>query len=459
VVFLFSFDGATYLFAFLNVATTNLYSSARAKHGETSNQAEAVVRTSARVALRCGLGLMFFLLLTSRFLLNLYMGEKAANTPGLLDAATDYVNIRALSMPTSLLFGVLQAALLGAKDSVRPLEAILYCTITNVIGDFILVNRFRGGLQGAAIATTLAQWVSTAALLPAARQKLVADHNLGLWKKKKPPPASDGNANNSQELHDTVTGASFLGFAAPVLTLILGKLAAFGFMTHTAAAVPGQPTPLASHQIILSLLFFCSPFLEVISQTAQTFLPPFTAPVMDYIRKQKEKNPQYDSKTDSIIQPWVKAAQSVATQLLWMGFVAGGMIASLASLIPARFGYFITTDSVIQKAIQPMAKYLWLGAFFWAPVAVSEGVLLARLELKFLASVYLLSTALLPPVLLRIKHQGGTVGQVWSCFVIFQLFRAILFTGRIWGGFALQHLFGDTRRQSSSALPTKKKPA
>jgi hypothetical protein len=25
-----------------------------------------------------------------------------------------------------------------------------------------------------------------------------------------------------------------LGFAAPVLTLILGKLAAFGFMTHSA---------------------------------------------------------------------------------------------------------------------------------------------------------------------------------------------------------------------------------
>jgi Na+-driven multidrug efflux pump len=305
-------------------------------------------------------------------------------------------------------------------------------------------------LQGAAIATTLAQWVSTAVLIPAARQKLVADHDLGLWKKKK-----QKNQPN-QNTPDTVTGSSFLGFAAPVLTLILGKLAAFGFMTHTAAAVPGQPTPLASHQIILSLLFFCSPFLEVISQTAQTFLPPFTAPVIDYIRKQKAQNPQYDSKTDSIIQPWEKAAQNVATRLLGMGFVSAGVIASLASLIPARFGHWITTDTVIQKAIQPMAKYLWLGAFFWAPVAVSEGVLLARLELKFLASIYLLSTALLPPALLRVKHQGGTVGQVWSCFVIFQLFRAITFTGRIWGGFALQHLFGGTTKQSLASPKSKK---
>jgi hypothetical protein len=69
------FDGATYLFAFLNVATTNLYSTARAKYGENSQQAEGVVRTASRVAMRCGVGLMFFLLAFARPLLALYIGE------------------------------------------------------------------------------------------------------------------------------------------------------------------------------------------------------------------------------------------------------------------------------------------------------------------------------------------------------------------------------------------------
>ena len=69
------FDGATYLFAFLNVATTNLYSSARAQAGEQSDKAENVVRTAARVSLNCGLGLMAFLLLFSRPLLSLYIGK------------------------------------------------------------------------------------------------------------------------------------------------------------------------------------------------------------------------------------------------------------------------------------------------------------------------------------------------------------------------------------------------
>ena len=69
------FDGATYLFAFLNVATTNLYSSARARNGEQSDEAEGVVRTAARVARNCGIGLMLFLFFACRPLLKLYIGK------------------------------------------------------------------------------------------------------------------------------------------------------------------------------------------------------------------------------------------------------------------------------------------------------------------------------------------------------------------------------------------------
>jgi Na+-driven multidrug efflux pump len=458
-----SFDGATYLFAFLNVATTNLYSSARSAAtatGATStgtgtehpnhhpSRAESVVRTSAQVAVNCGIGLMIFMFLFTRPLLQLYIGHEAAATPGLLDSATDYVLIRALSLPTSLLLGVLQAALLGAKDSVTPLVAIMYSTVVNVIGDYTLVRLFPLGLQGAAIATTLAQWAGTAALIPAARKKLVRDHNLGLWKKSSQQSTTDSN--------NTVTTKSFLGFAVPVLTLILGKLAAFGFMTHAAAHVPNQPTPLATHQIILSLLFFCCPFFEVISQTAQTFLPPFLAPIQAYITQQTNKDATYDAESDTVIEPWSMAGQKVATSLLGIGLASAGIVASIATLIPAFFGYCITTDRTVQDALRPLAKYLWMGAFFWAPVAVSEGVLLARLELKFLAGVYLLSTALLPPALLQIKlRPNGTVAQVWLCFVFFQIFRATAFTGRIWGGFALQRLFGRYRRlkHESEASP------
>ncbi|KAL7579324.1 hypothetical protein ACA910_014002 [Epithemia clementina (nom. ined.)] len=457
-------DGATYLFAFLNVATTNLYSSARAsstnlmprkvssdqggEQGPVNLAAESVVRTAARVSLQCGFGIMIFLLVLCKPLLRLYIGSEAVKTtPELLQSATYYVQIRALHMPTSLLLGVLQAALLGAKDSVTPLIAIVYSTLINVSGDYLLVNRFNLGLTGAALATTLAQWASTAALLVPARRKLVHDHHLGIIGKRAALKDEEAATATSTDQSNMVTSKSFLGFAAPVLTLILGKLAAFGFMTNAAAGLPGQPTPLASHQIILSLLFFCSPFLEVISQTAQTFLPPFLAPIQNYMERQQKQGKKV-SNDEAILKPWQHAAQSVSTTLLGLGFVAAFVIASIVCLIPAYFGGILTSDITVQRAVQPLAKYLWLGAFAWAPVAVGEGVLLATRQLNFLAVVYLLSTAMLPPALFAIKLRKGTVGQIWLLFGLFQIFRVLCFTGRIWWGpFLMKRLFNRQKTQ------------
>lgn len=352
------------------------------------------------------------------------IGHEAADHPNLLNWATEYVKIRAFSMPTSLLLGVLQACLLGAKDSVTPLIAIAYSTVINIIGDYVCVTKLGMGLRGAAIATTLAQWASTLALLGPARQKLVQDHNLGILTNKHKKIKAKG----------TVTGRSFLAFAAPVLTLILGKLAAFGFMTHSAAGLPGQPTTLAAHQIILSTFFFISPFLEVISQTAQTFLPPYFSPIREYLDSMKSKNASYKTENDVVATKWLGAALTVSTRLLGIGIVVASFIATLVSLIPAFFGNVITSDAIVQQAVKPLAKYLWAGAFLTAPVAVSEGVLLARRELPFLATVYVISTVVLPFALLEIKKQSGPVSQVWGCFAAFQLFRATLFAGRIWGG-------------------------
>jgi hypothetical protein len=174
--------------------------------------------------------------------------------------------------------------------------------------------------------------------------------------------------------------------------------------------------------------------MEVISQTAQTFIPPFLAPVTNYLAKKKKAKSVYSEEQDRAIQPWVAAAFSVGTSLLKLGFVMAAVVATLVSLIPGFFGGMLTSDSDVQNAVKPLAKYLWAGAFLTAPVAVSEGVLLARRELKYLALIYVLSTALLPPALLRVKNMGGNVEQVWACFAIFQLFRAGCFAGRIWSG-------------------------
>ena len=246
----------------------------------------------------------------------------------------------------------------------------------------------------------LFRWAGTIAILRASTKKLVANGYLLLHGKK-----MENNENH-------VSSGSFLKFAAPVLTLILGKLAAFGFMTHVAAAVPNQPTSLAAHQIILSLFFFISPFLEVMSQTGQTFLPQFY------------QNAEWDD-----------SANRLALRMLRLGMIVGAGVSCIAGSIPRFFPGLLTKDKMIWDAVFPLAAPLVVSGMLTAPVAVSEGVLLARRELKFLASVYLVSTALLPSVLMKIKRNGSPSGvvQVWTCFAAFQLFRAICFTGKLWG--------------------------
>lgn len=388
-------DGATYLFAFLNVATTNLYASAMARHAGDDDKkkraGDAVVRTAMKISVICGFSIMTLLLTKGQSLLKLYIGETASST--VLTPATKYVHIRALSMPTSLLAGVLQSALLGAKDSVTPLVAVLASTITNVLGDTLCVVGLRMGSTGAALATLVAQWAGTIAMWSPARKKLLT------------------TSTTEQREENKVSSKSFLSFAAPVLTLILGKLAAFGVMTHVAAALPGEAA-LASHQIVLSLFFFVSPFLEVISQTAQAFLPQY------YV----EKSATFGDE-----------AKCLALRLLKLGMISGTGIALLASSIPKFFPFILTNDNIVQNAVRPLALPLFLGSLLTAPVAVSEGILLARRELTYLASVYVLSTILFPFGLFKLKSAGGPVCNVWYGFVFFQAFRALCFTGRLWG--------------------------
>ena len=126
-------------------------------------------------------------------------------------------------------------------------------------------------------------------------------------------------------------------------------------------------------------------------------------------------------------------AQAFATRLLRLGMCVGGFIALVAAAIPRFLPFILTNDAMVQASVKPLALPLFLGSLLTAPVAVSEGILLARRELKFLAGTYLLSTILFPFGLFKLKSTGGPVSNVWYGFVIFQLFRATFFTGKLWG--------------------------
>ena len=73
-------DGATYLFAFLNVATTSLYASAVA----ANTSALSVVQRASKIAISCGVVLTPLVLFSCRRLLSLYIGESVASNSAIL---------------------------------------------------------------------------------------------------------------------------------------------------------------------------------------------------------------------------------------------------------------------------------------------------------------------------------------------------------------------------------------
>jgi len=256
-------DGASYAFAFLNIATTNLYASA------TSDGERAyVVRRGARLAAACGVAGLVATRLAAAPFLAFFIGSAGAGAAEIQARAAGYVRVRALGLPFLLVGNALTAALLGSKDAVSPLVAMAASAAVNVAGDVLAVGVLGRGVRGAAEATALAQAASCGVLA------VQAARTLGR--------GAAGPAAYARDLLFGPPGArkpggrGFGTFAGPVLLLVASKLASFGVLTYGAARLGA--VPLASHQLAFTLYLLASLVLDAMAgQTAQAFLPPLLA--------------------------------------------------------------------------------------------------------------------------------------------------------------------------------------
>ncbi len=83
----------------------------------------------------------------------------------ILDDAVRYLRIIFLGMPAMAVYNIYNAALRGIGDSATPLKAIAVSAVVNLALDLLLVAVIPLGVAGAAIATSLSQWMMTAYLI------------------------------------------------------------------------------------------------------------------------------------------------------------------------------------------------------------------------------------------------------------------------------------------------------
>ena len=269
-------DACSYLFSFLSVATTNLVASQLARDPDAVVE---TVATGARLALLCGVASIIFQWSLGRPILARYT---AARSAALVGPAAVYVRVRALGAPAALLSRVCIAASLATKDAITPLLVVSASGIINLALTTALVPSF--GIRGAALATVFSELVGAIAIVCTITRKL------------RPPQRSTGTPKRRLRRLPAILAPSaalrtFLGFARPLLLVLLGKIATYSSLAHVATVTGLCAT--AAHRVLMSVYWSCWPFAEVVSQCAQAFLPATMLPAADRRRSLGASQPDW----------------------------------------------------------------------------------------------------------------------------------------------------------------------
>jgi len=84
------------------------------------------------------------------------------NTPdAIMQQSIDYLSIIFIGVPFVVLYNLYSSLLRGIGNSKTPLYAIILSSIINIILDLVFINIFGWGIKGAAIATVIAQVISS----------------------------------------------------------------------------------------------------------------------------------------------------------------------------------------------------------------------------------------------------------------------------------------------------------
>lgn len=142
---------AFFAFNFLAYVVTPLV--ARALGGGRVDEAKRWVGDALLLAILLGVVVAFVLEVTAPLLVNL-MGAG----PDVADPAVSYLRIRALATPAVLVVTAGHGAFRGHKDTKTPLKVALGVNLANLVLDPLLIFVFGWGLEGAAIATVVAQY-------------------------------------------------------------------------------------------------------------------------------------------------------------------------------------------------------------------------------------------------------------------------------------------------------------
>ncbi|KAK8984729.1 hypothetical protein V6N11_020045 [Hibiscus sabdariffa] len=342
---------------------------------KTEDKRRHVASASSAMVVGCILGILqtLFLIFTAKPLL-LYMGVKPESP--MLKVAEQYLTLRSLGAPAILLSLSAQGVFRGLKDTKTPLYAIVIGDTANIILDPILIFTLHLGVNGAAIAHVVAQYLIFLVLIWRLVEKVVLL-----------PP-------NFKELQ--------LGrFLKSGFQLLIKVISATSCMTVAASlAARLGPKPMAAFQVCLQIWLATSLLADGLAVAGQAIL------ASAFAKKDYERT------------------VAVASRVLQIGVILGLLLSFILASVSQFASNLFTKDVDVLKLMNISFPFIAVTQPINALAFVFDGVNYGAADFAYSAYTMVMVAVMSISCLFILSASHGYIG-IWIALTIFMCLRVL----------------------------------
>ena len=364
--------------------TTTTSRVARAHLAGRADAARRVISDAVWLSAACGaaLGAAMYALRSQVFALFGLVGAVAA-------PARAYYDIRVLSMPGTIMCLALAASCMGRKDSRTPLLVSLFAGLFNLVGDlWCVLGPWRMGAGGASAATCLSIYVAAGAYLWHLHRTVGLDLRVPTWARVRPFVQASG----------AVVVRNFCIMA--------------NFVLVSCAATSLGVVVAAAHQVAASVFNVAQYVGEPLSSCAQAYLPAAASS----LRRTPEERRFLDCGS---------------RRLAAAGAAAGAVVVAAVAAVLGR-PEALTVDPAVASSVLAAVPAVCLCALLACLSCVTDGLLLAASDLKFLMASSALNTGAMLLALRAFQARAPGVPALWSAMAVMLLTKLAQNQARLW---------------------------